>query len=117
MALTLFDRAPKLRLMDLRISPQTLDTLDRYFLHGLEPGHFIFCVLTNDLYNAVLSADQKNRHLIYEITMTLLSNINIPISSYGTRENCCNWIANKNNIRTDFVTKYEKEIVWNTLKA
>lgn len=42
------------------IPQRTLDTIDNYVLHGLEPGGFVTAVLHNDLAGAVGTADSWN---------------------------------------------------------
>lgn len=42
------------------IPQRTIDTIDNYVLHGLEPGGFVTAVLCNDLAGAVGTADREN---------------------------------------------------------
>lgn len=50
------------------IVPQhTLEALDRYVEHGLEPGSFLMSVLCNDLFGAVYRADSTNLEHLRDI--------------------------------------------------
>ncbi len=101
----------------LSIPHDTKDALDDYFLRGYEPGGFITSILTNNLYGAVNSADIANRHTIYEITRWLTTNPIVPKLSWGKVELVVGWLQDEHYIRTNWVDKFEKEYIWETLKG
>ena len=113
--LSLF-RKEEMKMGSLVIPDHTKEALDNYFLRGYEPGSFVTCILTDDLYRAVGWADMQNRHAIYEIVKWLTTDPIVPANSFGTFEKVADWLNDKNNIRTKFVDTFEKEYIWNTLK-
>ena len=105
------------RIGELSIPTHTMESLDSYFLRGWEPGGFLTSVLTNNLIGAVNSADSANRHAIYEIVKWLTKETRIPLNSWGCTENVVDWLRDIGGIRTKWVDKFEKKVIWETLKA
>jgi hypothetical protein len=101
----------------LAIPAHTMKALDEYFIKGWSPGSFLTSILTNNLYGAVNSADHANKHVIYEIVKWLVTEAEVPTSSWGSEENIKDWLHDTNNIRTKWVDKIEKKYIWETLKA
>lgn len=99
----------------LVVPEHTIEALDDYFIRGYLPGNFIICILTNNLYGAVASADFKNRHAIYEIVKLLTNTSKVPGGSYGSIQEVNNWINDVDKVRTTFSTALEKEYIWKTL--
>jgi len=101
----------------LAIPAHTMKALDEYFIKGWSPGGFLTSIFTNNLYGAVNSADHANKHVIYEIVKWLVTEAEVPTSSWGCEKNIGDWLRDTNNIRTKWVDKFEKEYIWKTLKA
>jgi hypothetical protein len=115
--LSLFNEVSQVEriLGNLVVPEHTVEALDDYFIRGYRPGNFITCILTNNLYGAVASADFKNRHAIYEIVILLTNTSKVPSGSYGDIQAINNWINDFDKVRTTFSTKLEKEYIWKTL--
>jgi hypothetical protein len=105
------------RLGELAFPEHTMEALDNYFLKGYPPGGFLTSILTNNLYGAVSSADNANKHVIFEIVKWLTTESRLPPTSWGCNENVIAWLHDEGGIRTKWVEKMEKEYIWETLKA
>ena len=84
-----------------------------YFEHGLCPGGFVTAVLANDLLRAVQSADFENRKHITSIAQWIFNNA--PVGSTGSRERVQAWIEDVNGIRSQWLDRAERKLVWATL--
>lgn len=51
----------------MNVDPITIETLENYVEHGLQPGGFIEAVLENDLYLTLARADVLNKRRLFEI--------------------------------------------------
>lgn len=60
----------------------TLDALNRYVKHGIQPGDFLYAVLTNDLFGAFGHADWENLRAMYEIVSYLYNDT--PANCWGS---------------------------------
>jgi hypothetical protein len=105
------------RIGELLIPTHTMESLDNYFLKGYQPGGFLISILTNNLIGAVNGADSANRHAIYEIVKWLTNETRLPLNSWGCTENVIDWLRDHGSVRSNFVDKFEKEYIWETLKA
>lgn len=63
------------------VPQHTIEALERYVFHGLEPGSFLMAVLCNDLAGAVGRADPWNRRAIPEIVEFVYNRL--PGNSWG----------------------------------
>jgi hypothetical protein len=87
-----------------RLTEQSKESLYNYFVHGLEPGGFMTCVLSNDLYGAAGRADFVNIDLLGEYARWLVNHA--PYQSYGSPEAVKGWL-NKN----EYFQQFQKELV------
>ena len=87
-----------------RLTEQSKESLYNYFVHGLEPGSFMTCVLSNDLIGAAGRADFVNIDLLGEYAKWLVNHA--PYQSYGSPEIVKGWL-NKN----EFYQQFQKELV------
>ena len=87
-----------------RLTEQSKESLYNYFVHGLEPGGFMTCVLSNDLYGAAGRADFVNIDLLGEYAKWLVNHA--PYQSYGSPEIVQGWL-NKN----EYFRQFQKELV------
>jgi hypothetical protein len=87
-----------------RLTEQSKESLYNYFVHGLEPGGFMTCVLSNDLIGAAGRADFVNIDLLGEYAKWLVNHA--PYQSYGSPEAVKGWL-NKNK----FYQQFQKELV------
>ena len=65
------------------------DTMQRYVEHGIEGGHFLKAVLSNDLQGAVNHADSTNIKLLPDIIKWLYNEV--PLGCWGSTEKVENW--------------------------
>lgn len=72
----------------------TLDALNRYLEHGIEPGSFLTAVLCNDLQGAFMKADDMNTANMFAIVKYLYNNI--PGHAWGSVEHVRAWMARFN---------------------
>ena len=63
----------------------------RYLDHGVRPGRFLYCVLSNDFLTAYLAADETNQLALSDWAAFLTKWC--PEESYGSREKVEAWIA------------------------
>jgi len=64
--------------------------LARYLMHGIQPGHFLMAVLTNNLKEAVARGDDENQRLLPEYVRFLYNRA--PMSAYGSAERVNDWL-------------------------
>ena len=64
-------------------------SLENYVLHGLFPGQFLFCVLTNDLMGAMRYWDSEGP--LQDLTTFVYCSL--PGLCYGTSDDVFNWQA------------------------
>lgn len=69
------------------------DGFTRYYEHGVDPGGFMFAVLTNNLESAVGHADHVNMHLLPNYVKFLYNEV--AASSWGSREAVEYWIKTR----------------------
>ena len=65
------------------------DNIKRYIEDGLQGGHFLTAVLSNDLTGAVNRADSGNRKALVDIVTWLYNEA--PQGCWGSKENVENW--------------------------
>lgn len=66
------------------IKESTIQSINDYVVHGLEPGGFVTAVLANDLMEAVGRADMENRLTLHAICSYIYNEIGI--SLHGSYE-------------------------------
>jgi hypothetical protein len=67
--------------------------LDRYMEYGVLPGHFLKCVLMNDLLGAVRRADPDSHAALREIVFYVYDKL--PGESIGSQEKVLAWSEKK----------------------
>jgi len=75
------------------IPKETLETLQRYIDRGLPPGGFLEAVLENNLVDAVVRADSKNREAIPAIVEHIWNKA--PARCWANRERVDRWIGHR----------------------
>ncbi len=65
--------------------------VERYYLHGIEPGSFLAAVLSNDLFDAFGRADDENAARMQDLVRFFYNYT--PRGSYGSRELYRAWLA------------------------
>ena len=93
-----------LNLTQARLTETSKESLYNYFVHGLEPGSFMTCVLSNDLCGAASRADFENRKRLHVYAAWLINHA--PYQSYGSPEIVKGWL-NKN----EYYQQFQKELV------
>lgn len=68
-----------------------LESIDRYVKHGIPPGGFLTCVLSNDLMGAVGSADEHSLANLTRICRHVYHTI--PAIAHGSSERMAAWMA------------------------
>jgi hypothetical protein len=66
------------------------DAMTRYVLEGVQPGHFLTAVITNDLRGAVNHADEENLPLLRTYVRWFFNVA--PGSCYGSAKHMEEWI-------------------------
>lgn len=74
----------------INIPEVTMDTLDLYVNRGIPTGGFLYAVLTNDLFDAVVKADPMNRAALKDICTYVYNDL--PQDCWGSRTNVAAWI-------------------------
>ena len=64
--------------------------LKRYIENKIEPGSFLFAVLSNDLFGAMGKADLGNRMNLFNIVNWIYNNA--PCSCHGSKDIVVNWL-------------------------
>jgi len=77
-------------LLEHKLGQHMVDALNRYIEHGIEPGSFLYAVLSNDLKGAVGRADHNNQRLIFEYVAYLYNYC--PADCWGSPEKVENWL-------------------------
>lgn len=88
-------------------------SIERYLLHGYEPGGFATAMLARDYERALYSADVHNRKVFWGIAMWVSNRM--PHGSWGSYEAVEAWCKDTDGRRSEFKDAYEKEQVWLTL--
>ena len=89
--------------------------LENYLFHGIPPGRYMTCLLSNDLYGMVGSADHWNRKLVLEQAQWVV--LNLPWASYGTPEIMEDWMKDKGGRRSSWAEEQETQKMWNILQG
>jgi len=69
---------------------ETKEALDRYLNRGISPGRFLTAVLSNDLSEACLLADEENSKDLVEIVLHVYNNF--PIACWTSPERVKAWV-------------------------
>lgn len=77
----------------------TKDSIDRYVDHGVRTGDFLFAVLSNDLFEAVIRADSTNILCIVDICRYIYNYT--PQCCHGSIEKVNAWLALHKENSTD----------------
>ena len=81
--------------------PRMVDTIKRYVQHGVQPGHFVTAILTNNLSQSVSRADEENAaHLVEWVRF--LHNY-LPTDCHGSIEIVNAWRDERNTSRLEEV--------------
>lgn len=64
--------------------------IQRYFCEHIAPGSFLTAVICNDLKAAVMTADETNRHHLYDLIQ--LFHQHAPSESWGSYEKFNSWL-------------------------
>lgn len=73
------------------IPGHTQQAIERYVVHGVEPGGFLRACLCNDLFGAVGKADSSNKANLPVIVQFIYNRI--PTECYGSSERVDAWTA------------------------
>lgn len=95
------------------VPTHTKESFERYFFGGCEPGSFLKSVLCNDLIGAATRCDSENRTYLTDIVKWMANTA--PHGSWGSPEAYESWVHDQNNIRTQFVDRFEKRMMWDAL--
>jgi len=87
------------------VRPDTLVSIVQYAQNGRPVGHFLTCVLENDLMGAMSRADLHNRRTLYAITCFIQNQI--PGNCWGRKGIVAEWCAKKAEEREKLAKKNE----------
>lgn len=80
----------RLNFSGYNVPSHTQGALERYIVHGIEPGGFLTAVLCNDLMGAMSRADIDNKRAIHDICSWIYNEA--PSSCHGSYEKMENYI-------------------------
>ena len=95
------------------VPEHTRESLERYLFEGIEPGGFLYSVLTNDLYGACTRCDHVNKEYLVEIVRWVFHEA--PRGSWGHQACMVDWIKDRNQCRTKYVAEWERQEMWRVL--
>jgi hypothetical protein len=75
------------------VGTETVGALQRYVIHHIEPGGFLYHVLCGDLFGAVSRADSQNRSRLADIAHFIHNEL--PPRSYGSTGAVNQWLAHR----------------------
>jgi len=78
------------------IKKSTWDTLQRYVEQRIPTGGFLYAVLTNDLFEAMGKADEKNRVALHQICMLVYNEL--PSVCWRTHEKVEEWLNGEERV-------------------
>lgn len=73
------------------VPQHTQGSIKRYLDHGIDPGHFMTAVLSNDLRESFARADDINRERLFDIVSFLYADA--PSACWGSPEAVRDWIG------------------------
>jgi hypothetical protein len=79
------------------IPDRMMPAIQRYILHGIEPGHFLTAVITNNLTEAVARADDENMRNIPAFVAYFYNEA--PRDCWGSEAKMNMWITQKAEAR------------------
>jgi len=77
----------------MAIPSQIKQGLDRYAKDGIPPGSFLENVISNNLFGALITADDTNKNLLLEIMQYV--HIKFPQDAWGSNAKYERWIKRK----------------------
>lgn len=77
-----------------KVPQYTLDSIERYVVHGIPTGDFLFGVLSNDLRKTMWHGDDENLDALRHIFMYVYNRI--PSDCWGSPEKVRAWIKERN---------------------
>lgn len=78
------------RLKGTKIPLYMQDGIINYFCYQIPPGHFLQSIIKNDLYGAIMHADQTNSKLIGEYVHFFYNSV--PAAAWGSEEKYNKWL-------------------------
>jgi hypothetical protein len=93
----------------------TKDALEKYWMWGCHPGSFTHALLAGDLYRASACADHSNRQVLADLAQWVY--LHAPDGSFGNHQSVDSWLADKDQRRTKFSERKEKEYLLKVLSA
>ena len=96
------------------VPEHTQHALENYIIHGLQPGGFVTAVLCNNLIKAASSCDHLNQQYLSDIAKWVFHAA--PIGCWGDERTIARWVADTDQIRTNFVVPLQKQKMWEMLQ-
>ena len=75
---------------DYNIPLTTQESISNYIEHGIDPGDFVYSVMSNNLHGAVLKADIMNTAALKDIVLWVYNNA--PGNRWGNEAVVLRWI-------------------------
>jgi len=72
------------------IPEHTKQQIDLYVAHEIHPGGFLYALLTNNLKETCMRADEMNQRAIFDIVSYLYNNT--PMDCWGSKERVNAWL-------------------------
>lgn len=68
----------------------TMQSIQNYYYHKLEPGGFVYAMLCNDFVGAAMRADSWNKEKLVDYAMWLANRM--PPAAWGSKERVDAWL-------------------------
>ena len=95
------------------VPEHTRESLENYLFRGFRPGSFLTYVLSNNLAGACGSCDHINREALIDIVKFIEHRV--PGSAWGSPQAVANWLDDVDGVRTEYATRIEKQVMWESL--
>lgn len=73
------------------IPPYTIESLERYRVHGIPTSDFLRCFMAGDLFGALERADEDNRKAMFPIYCFLRNHM--PAACWGSKARVSDWLS------------------------
>lgn len=101
--------------MGMEVPDHTRESIENYLVRGWSPGGFVTAMLAMDMQRALCNADTANRQMMWAIGRWIIESC--PEQAWGSYEKVQNWVANVDEVRTQYADRVEKRHVWQTLQS
>jgi|TARA_Y100000310_G_C20509690_1_gene728196 hypothetical protein len=84
--------------------------IKRYVFDGIRPGHFLTCVMNNDLFGAIGRADESSLECLSDIIKLFYNRL--PGQCWGTEDKIEHWINMSDLDRHSITMGYKSDLAY-----